>query len=98
MLTVTLRAAIALAADLLEDLHLLALAGFDQGGRDLRAIDQRGADGHGLAVTDHEDVAERDFRTGFTVELFDDQQVTGLNPVLLSAGFDHRVHRWRLGL
>jgi len=86
-------AAIALTADLLEDLHLLALAGFDQGAGDDSAVHRGGADRHGLAFAKHQDFAESDFRARFTVELFDNQQIAGLDPVLLAAGFDHRVHR-----
>jgi len=92
-LAVTAGAAIALAADLLEDLHLLALAGFEKGAGHDRAFNQGSADRHGLAFAKHQDFAESDFRARFTVELFDNQQIAGLDPVLLAAGFDHRVHR-----
>ncbi len=86
-------AAVALAADLLEDLHLLALAGLDQGGVDHGAFDQRGADDHVRAFADHQHFIESHGRAGVAVELLDDQHVAGLNPVLLTAGLDHRVHR-----
>src|SRR5690606_35309379 len=95
-LAVAAGAAIALAADLLEDLDLLALAGFDQGGRDGGAGDGRGADGDRVAFTQHQHFAKRDVRARLAVELFDHEQIARLNPVLFAAGLDHRVHRSRL--
>ena len=89
-------AAIALTTDLLEDLDLLALAGLDQNGGHRGPGDGGGAHGHGFAIAQHQHVAERHGRAGLATELLDDQKVTGLDPVLLAAGLDHRVHRWRL--
>ena len=88
-------AAIALAADLLEDLHLLALAGLHQGGLDQGAFHQGRAHGDRIALADHQHLVEGDFRTGFTGELLDHHHVARADPVLLSAGLDHRVHRHR---
>ena len=84
--------AIALTAGLLEDADLVALAGFDQGGFDDSAVDQRSAD-HGAGfVTDHEHFVELQRRAGFAFELFDNDQIAGRYTVLLTACFDDRVH------
>ena len=63
-------AAIALATDLLEDLHLLALAGLDQGRRHARAGHRRRAQGDGVAVAQHQHFAERDVRARFASRAF----------------------------
>src|SRR5690606_29630037 len=91
-LAVTAGAAIALTADLLEDLDLLALTGLDQGGRDGRALDRRGANADALVAAEHQHVVELHVRAGLAVELFNHDQVARLNPVLFAAGLDHRVH------
>ena len=95
VLTMALGAAIALAADLLEDLNLLGLARFDQGRIDAGTLDGRQTQGHGRAITQHEDLAKRHIGTGLTIQLFDHQHVTRRNPVLLAAGLNYRVHRSR---
>ena len=51
-----------------------------------------------LARRVNQDVAEGHVGARLTLKLFDDEKVACLNPVLLTAGFDHRVHRSRLGL
>ena len=88
-------AAIALAAGLLEDPDLFALAGLDQGGVDRGALDGGRAHGDRGAVAEHQDVREGHVRTGLAAQLFDHQHVAGFDPVLFAAGPDHRVHDWR---
>ncbi len=86
------RAAIALTTDLLEDLDLLALAGLDQRGCDSGAVDQRSADRNTLVAAQHEDFTEIDGSASVAVDLLDNNHIARLDPVLLSAGLDHRVH------
>ncbi|MNC63680.1 hypothetical protein D3C75_1138240 [compost metagenome] len=86
------RAAIALTTGLLEDLDLLALAGFDQGCSNRRTVDQRSADRNTLVAAQHEDFTEIDGSASVAVEFLDNNHIARLNPVLLSAGLDHRVH------
>src|SRR5579859_1987813 len=85
-LAVALGAAIALAADLLEHLDLIALAGLDEGGADRRALDERRADGDVRAFDDHQHFLEGYRGARLTVELLHHQQVAGLDPVLFAAG------------
>ncbi len=86
-------AAIALAADLLEDLDLLAPAGLHQRGGDAGAVHQRGADLHVGAFAEREHLVEGDLGADVARQLLHHQHVAWLDPVLFSAGFDHRVHR-----
>ncbi len=86
------RAAIALATDLLEDLDLLTLAGFDQGRSNLGTVDDRRANRHALVTAQHKDFTEIDGSASVAVDLLDNNHIARLNPVLLSAGLDHRVH------
>ena len=89
----TLGAAIALAADLFEDLHLVALAGFDEGPGYGSAFHQGLAQGDRAAVAQHEDFAKGDAVAGLAFELFHHEQIARLDLVLFSAGADDRVHR-----
>ena len=92
------RPAIALAADLLEHLDLLALAGLHQRGADRCALHRGFAQRHRGAFADHQHLVEGELGSWLAVELFDDEQIAGLDPVLFAAGLDHRVHRlapWR---
>ena len=80
------------AAALLEDDDRAFLAGLNELGRNQRTIDERGANCHFGAVTDHEDFLEGHGVAGFARELFDLEDIIGGNPVLLATGFDHCKH------
>jgi hypothetical protein len=89
---VALGAAVALAADLLEDLDLLTLAGLDQGADHLGALHRGRAQGDLAAVAQQQDLAESDVAAGLAVELFHHEQIARLDLVLFAAGADYRVH------
>jgi signal transduction histidine kinase len=89
VLAVALLAAIIVAAALLEHRHLVAPGLGDDLGRDLEAVGRLQA----AAVAGEQDVAERDLVTGLAVELLDDDLVSGVDAILLSARA-HDCEHW----
>src|SRR5581483_1636046 len=96
-------AAVALAAAILVDEQLGPAAVGDHLRGDLGAFQRRLADLHVLTVGDQEHLAERDRAAGVdrlavVLELLDVDRLARLDPVLLAACRNHRVHEptpWR---
>src|SRR3982750_3758571 len=91
-LAVTLRAAVALAALVLEDDDLLRQALIDDLGLDRDALDRRLADLYAAAVVGEQQRPERDLRTGAAGELLDAKGLPLADTVLLTPGRNDGVH------
>ena len=92
VLAVAVLAAVVVAALLLEDQHLVALALGDDGGADAGAADERRADGDLVAVAEHQHLAELDDLAGVAGQALDLDHVVRGDLVLLAAGADDCEH------
>src|SRR5699024_2573187 len=88
MLAVTLPLHVVLAAAELDDAHFLATAVAANLGADGGAIDDRRANGHVLAFTDHQNLIESDVAVDVGVKLFHSQVFALHHAVLLAACLD----------
>ena len=87
-----LRLPIVLATTHLEDAHLLALALLENSCANGRTTDQWFSDRYLVAVPYQKNLIENELGAGLGVELLDLNLIPGINPVLLTAGLDHRIH------
>ena len=76
----------------LEDDHLLAATLADHLGTDLGIRDQRTTDRGLIAICDEQHPLELDRAAGLGIEALDLELGPDLDPILLSARFDDRVH------
>src|SRR4051812_37695749 len=91
-LTMVLLTQVMLASAELHDRDLLALAVANDGGDNLAALEQRGAELHIGAFAHEQHFTELDGGAGFGIQFFDAQRGVFRNPVLFTTGGDDRVH------
>ena len=89
--------AIVLLRLVFEDHDLLAAILIGNRGRHTGALDHRGTDRHIAGATQKEDTVEGNLGSRFAVELLDAQDITDLDAILLSTGFDNGVLRIAAG-
>ena len=83
---------VALLSLILEDNDLLCSAVFYDLSFDLSTLDIRCADFQAVVIAQYQDLIELNFLTGFNAQLFNVQDISLLNSLLLSASFDYCVH------